>query len=122
MPPFNWLCDTFYLSRNYWDSVWHFSQGFVPAIITHEVLLRKPPLGLGRWLFFITCAICLSISAIYEFVEWWTSAYEGGAADAFFGTQGDVWDTRWDKFAALIGSIAAECLLAKMHDKQMMQV
>jgi putative membrane protein len=71
---------------------------------------------------FITCAICLSISAIYEFVEWWTAVYEEGAADAFLGSQGDVWDTQWDMFTALIGSIVAQISLAKMHDKQMMQV
>lgn len=122
VPLFNWLRDTFDLSRNYYDRVGHFAQGFVPAIITREVLLRKSPLVQGRWLFFITCAICLSISAIYELVEWWTAVYEGGAAEAFLGTQGDVWDTQWDMFTALIGSIAAQILLAKMHDKQMMQV
>ncbi len=122
VPLFNWLRDTFDLSRNYYDRVGHFAQGFVPAIIAREVLLRKSPLVQGRWLFFITCAICLSISAIYEFIEWWTAVYEGGAADAFLGTQGDVWDTQWDMFTALIGSIAAQLLLAKMHDKQMMQV
>jgi len=121
-PLFNWLRDTFDWSRNYYDRVGHFAQGFVPAIIAREVLLRKSPLVQGRWLFFITCAICLSISAIYEFVEWWTAVYEGGAADAFLGSQGDVWDTQGDMFTALIGSIVAQVLLAKLHDKQMMQV
>jgi putative membrane protein len=122
VPLFNWLRDTFDWSRNYYDRVGHFAQGFVPAIIAREVLLRKSPLVQGRWLFCITCAICLSISAIYEFVEWWTAVYEGGAADAFLGSQGDVWDTQWDMFTALIGSIVAQVLLAKLHDKQMMQV
>lgn len=122
VPLFNWLRDTFDLSRNYYDRVGHFAQGFVPAVVAREILLRKSPLVQGRWLFFITCAICLSISAIYEFVEWWVAVYEGGAADAFLGTQGDVWDTQWDMFIALIGSVIAQCLLAKMHDKQLMQV
>ncbi|OIR02842.1 inner membrane protein YjdF [mine drainage metagenome] len=120
VPLFNWLRDTFELSRNYYDRVGHFVQGFVPAIIAREILLRNSPLVRGRWLFFIVCSICLSISAAYEFIEWWVAVYEGGAADAFLGTQGDVWDTQWDMFVALLGSIAAQCFLAKAHDKQLM--
>ncbi len=119
VPLFNWLRDTFELSRNYYDRVGHLAQGFVPAIIAREILLKKSPLVSGRWLFFIVCCICLSISVIYEFIEWWTAVLEGGAADAFLGTQGDVWDTQWDMFCALIGAIAAQILLAKTHDKQM---
>jgi putative membrane protein len=119
VPLFNWLKDTLELSRNYYDRVGHLVQGFVPAIIAREILLKKSPLVTGRWLFFIVCCICLSISVMYEFIEWWTAVFEGGAADAFLGTQGDVWDTQWDMFCALIGSIAAQLLLAKMHDKQM---
>jgi putative membrane protein len=119
VPLFNWLKDTLELTRNYYDRVGHLVQGFVPAIITREILLKKSPLVSGRWLFFMVCCICLSISVMYEFIEWWTAVIEGGAADAFLGTQGDVWDTQWDMFCALIGSIAAQLLLAKMHDKQM---
>lgn len=120
VPLFNWLRDTFDLSRNYYDRVGHFAQGFVPAVIAREILLKKSPLVTGRWLFFITCCICLSISAFYEFVEWWTAVYSGGAADAFLGTQGDVWDTQWDMFVALIGAIVAQITLAKVHDKQLL--
>jgi putative membrane protein len=120
VPLFNWLRDTFDLSRNHYDRVGHFAQGFIPAIIAREVLLKKSPLSRGRWLFFITCCICLSISAVYEFIEWWVAVYAGGAADAFLGLQGDVWDTQWDMFAALLGAIAAQVMLAKMHDKQML--
>ncbi len=120
MPLFNWLRDTFDLSRNHYDRVGHFAQGFIPVIIAREVLLKKSPLSRGRWLFFITCCICLSISAVYEFIEWWVAVYAGGAADAFLGLQGDVWDTQWDMFAALLGAIAAQVMLAKMHDKQML--
>ncbi len=120
VPLFNWLREVFDLSRNYYDRVGHFAQGFVPAIITREILLRNSPLVRGRWLFFMVCSICLSISAVYEFIEWWVAVYEGGAADAFLGTQGDVWDTQWDMFVALLGSIAAQCFLAKAHDKQLM--
>lgn len=120
VPLFNWLRDTFDLSRNYYDRVGHFAQGFVPAVIAREILLKKSPLVTGRWLFFITCCICLSISAVYEFVEWWTAVCSGGAADAFLGTQGDVWDTQWDMFVALIGAIVAQITLAKVHDKQLL--
>ena len=117
VPLFNWLRDTFELSRNYYDRVGHFAQGFVPAIIAREILIKKSPLKSGSWLFFITCCICLSISVVYEFIEWWTAVLEGGAADAFLGTQGDVWDTQWDMFCALIGAIAAQASLTRLHDK-----
>jgi putative membrane protein len=120
VPLFNWLQESLDLSRNYYDRVGHFAQGFVPAIIVREILLKKSPLQQGRWLFFITCCICLSISAVYEFVEWWVAVYEGGAAEAFLGTQGDVWDTQWDMFTALIGAIVAQVALAKTHDKQLL--
>lgn len=122
VPWFNWLRDTFELSRNYYDRVGHFAQGFVPAMIVREILLRKSPLEVGRWLFFIVCCICLSISAFYEFIEWWGAVYEGGAADAFLGTQGDVWDTQWDMLMALAGAISAQTFLARLHDRQMMNV
>lgn len=122
VPLFNWLRDTFDLSRNYYDRVGHLAQGFVPAIIAREILLKKSPLVPGRWLFFIVCCICLSISVMYEFIEWWTAVLEGGAADAFLGTQGDIWDTQWDMFCALIGSIISQLILAKMHDRQMLEM
>jgi putative membrane protein len=117
VPIFNWLRDTFELSRNYYDRVGHLAQGFVPAIIAREILLKKSPLVSGRWLFFIVCCICLSISVMYEFIEWWTAVLEGGAADAFLGTQGDVWDTQWDMFCALIGAVTAQIGLSNWHDK-----
>lgn len=122
VPLFNWLRDTFELSRNYYDRVGHFAQGFVPAIIVREILIKKSPLVLGQWLFFIVCSICLSISVIYEFIEWWTAVFEGGAAEAFLGTQGDVWDTQWDMLCALIGSVISQLLLAKIHDKQILDI
>ncbi|WP_036302326.1 DUF2238 domain-containing protein [Methylotenera sp. L2L1] len=122
VPWFNWLRDTYELSRNYYDRVGHFAQGFVPAMVAREILLRKSPLVPGRWLLFIVSCICLSISAFYELIEWWVAAYEGGAADAFLGTQGDVWDTQWDMLIALVGAITAQVFLAKVHDRQMMNV
>lgn len=117
MPLFNWLRDAFELSRNYYDRLGHFAQGFIPAIIAREILLRKSPLQRGKWLFFIVSCICLAISACYEFVEWWTALASGSNADAFLATQGDVWDTQWDMLLALIGAVTAQLLLARWHDR-----
>ena len=119
VPLFNWLRDTFDLSRNYYDRLGHFTQGFVPAIIAREILLRKNIVKQGAWLFFITCCICLSISACYELIEWRVAVATGSGADAFLGTQGDVWDTQWDMFTALIGAITAQIGLAKWHNQSM---
>jgi putative membrane protein len=122
VPLFNWLRDTFHLDRNYYDRVGHVVQGFVPAIIAREILLRRSPLRPGKWLFFIVCCICLSVSAVYEFIEWWVAVASGMAAEAFLGTQGDVWDTQWDMFLALFGAISAQILLTKLHNKQLAQL
>lgn len=119
VPAFSWLRDTFELSRNYYDRVGHFAQGFIPAMIAREILLRKNVVKKGPWLFFIVCSIALSISAFYELIEWWVAVASGTAAEAFLGTQGDVWDTQWDMFIALIGAIVAQLLLAKLHDQQL---
>jgi putative membrane protein len=122
VPLFNWLRDTFDLSRNYYDRVGHFAQGFVPAMIAREILLRKNVMKSGAWLFFIVCSICLAISACYEFVEWWVAVSSGTAAEAFLGTQGDVWDTQWDMFLALVGAICAQLFLKDLHDKQLVNL
>lgn len=119
VPWFNWLRDTFDLSRNYYDRLGHFAQGFIPAMIAREVLLRKQVVKQGGWLFFIVCCICLSISACYEFIEWWVAVATGEAAEAFLGTQGDVWDTQWDMFTALIGAACAQILLNESHNQQL---
>jgi putative membrane protein len=116
MPLFNWLRDEFSLARNYYDRLGHFAQGFVPAMIAREVLLRCSPLQSGKWLFFIVSSICLAISAAYEFFEWWVAIASGTAADAFLATQGDVWDTQWDMFLALCGAVIAQLSLARQHD------
>lgn len=118
VPLFNWLRDTFSLDRNYYDRVGHFFQGFVPAIVAREILFRKQVVK-DEWLFFIVCSICLSISACYEFIEWWVAVIAGGAATDFLGTQGDIWDTQWDMFIALIGAICAQLFLRSCHDKQL---
>ena len=98
------------LDRNYYDRIGHFAQGFVPAMIAREILLRKNVLKENGWLFFIVCCICLAISACYEFIEWWVAVLSEQAAEAFLGTQGDVWDTQWDMFLALIGAIFAQII------------
>jgi putative membrane protein len=107
------------LSRNHYDRLGHLAQGFIPAIVAREVLLRTSPLKPGKWLFFIVTSICLAVSACYEFIEWWAALLGGDAADAFLGTQGDVWDTQWDMFLALVGAIIAQMFLARYHDGEL---
>jgi len=114
-----WLQDAFGLARNDYDRIGHFAQGFVPAILIREILLRTSPLRPGRWLFVIVTAMCLAFSACYEFFEWWSALAGGHTADAFLGTQGDVWDTQWDMFSALLGAISAQLLLARVHDRSL---
>lgn len=114
-----WAQDLLDLSRNHYDRLGHFAQGFVPAILAREVLLRRTPLRPGGWLFLLVCSVCLAFSACYEFFEWWAAVIGGSAADAFLGTQGDVWDTQWDMFLALVGAITAQLLLARLHDRQL---
>jgi putative membrane protein len=113
-----WMKDLFGFSRNHYDRIGHFAQGFVPAILAREILLRKTPLKSGGWLFFLVTCICMAISAFYEFIEWWTALASGEAAMAFLGTQGDVWDTQWDMFMAFIGAITAQVTLSRYHDRQ----
>ena len=112
-----WVQEWLGLARNHYDRLGHFAQGFVPAILAREILLRTSPLQRGRWLFFLVTATCLAISACYEFIEWWAALAGGATADAFLGTQGDVWDTQWDMFLALIGAITAQLTLSRTHDR-----
>ncbi|HSM50279.1 MAG TPA: DUF2238 domain-containing protein [Thermoanaerobaculia bacterium] len=114
-----WVSDLLELSRNHYDRLGHLAQGFVPAIAAREILLRRSPLGRGGWLFFLTTCVCLAVSAFYELVEWWAALAGGEEASAFLGTQGDVWDTQWDMFIALLGALAAQLLLARRHDRQL---
>lgn len=112
-----WVQDVFGFARNHYDRLGHFAQGFIPAILAREILLRTSPLRPGRWLFVIVTAVCLAFSACYEFIEWWTALAGGENAEAFLGTQGDVWDTQWDMFLAMIGAITAQLLLGRVHDR-----
>jgi putative membrane protein len=118
VPLFNWIRDAFHLARNHYDRLGHFAQGFVPAIVAREVLLRRTPLRRGGWLFFLVTCVCLAISAVYELIEWSAAASSGSAADAFLGTQGDPWDTQKDMLLAGIGAIVSQLTLARAHDRQ----
>ena len=118
VPFFNWIRDTFHQERNNYDKVGHFAQGFIPAIVAREVLIRKTYLTLRGWLFFLPVCICLAISAFYELIEWWVAVASGESAEAFLGTQGYAWDTQSDMMFAMMGAIVALILLGKYHDKQ----
>ncbi len=122
MPLFNWLRDTFELSRNHYDRVGHIAQGFIPAIVAREILLRRSPLTAGKWLLFLTTCVCLGISAFYEMIEWWVAVGSGDDAVAFLATQGDVWDTQWDMFLALCGALTSQILLGRWHDRQLAEI
>ena len=119
VPLFYWIKDTFGFARNHYDRVGHFAQGFVPAMVAREILIRLSPLDAGKWLFFIVVSICLAISAFYELIEWWAALVSATAAEAFLGTQGDVWDTQWDMFLALCGAVLAQLLLGRVHDRSL---
>ncbi|MBB5207469.1 DUF2238 domain-containing protein [Chiayiivirga flava] len=115
----DWVAAAWDLSRNHYDRLGHLAQGFIPAILARELLLRCTPLRPGGWLFYLVCAACLSFSAFFEFIEWWAALVMGGEADAYLATQGDVWDTQWDMFLALCGAVLAQLMLERVHDRQL---
>jgi putative membrane protein len=115
----NWFQDLLDTQRNNYDRFAHFVQGFVPAILVRELLLRLTPLRPGGWTFTLTTAVCLSIAACFEFVEWAAAMVLGAGADDFLGAQGDVWDTQWDMFLCLCGALVAQLLLRRVHDRQL---
>lgn len=114
-----WLRDVLHTARNPWDRVGHFMQGFVPAILAREVLLRRTPLRPGGWLTYLCVAAALSFSAFFELIEWWSALLLGADADAFLATQGDVWDTQWDMAMCLVGASVSLVLLSRLHDRQL---
>jgi putative membrane protein len=114
-----WVQDLFHLARNHYDRLGHLAQGFFPAMIAREILIRTSPLKPGAWLFFVVVCVCLAISAFYELIEWWSALIYGEAATDFLGTQGDTWDTQWDMFLALVGAVAAQLTLARTHDRDL---
>jgi putative membrane protein len=107
------------VQRNPWDRVGHFMQGFVPAILARELLLRCTPLRRGGWLAYLVLAVALSFSAFFELIEWWSALAFGADADAFLATQGDPWDTQWDMFTCLLGAVASLLLWSRTHDRQL---
>jgi putative membrane protein len=132
VPLFDWLRDLTGGTRNNYDKLGHFVQGFVPAILTREILLRTSPLGgrdgkpfdpvtpnPSRWLEFLVGSVCLAFSALYELVEWLTAVLSGTAADDFLGTQGDVWDTQSDMAWALCGAVLALVTLQRWHNQSL---
>ncbi|EDM37281.1 hypothetical protein PBAL39_09066 [Pedobacter sp. BAL39] len=117
VPLFDWLRETFGQSRNNYDKVGHFVQGFVPALIIREVCIRKNVVNGKKWLAFITVSIALAISAFYELIEWFVSINTGESGDAFLGTQGDIWDTQSDMLTALIGAVIAVLFFSKIQER-----
>lgn len=119
VPLFDSMKDWFGFERNNYDKVGHFVQGFVPAILAREILIRKSVVNGRAWLNVFVVSICLAFSAFYELIEWWVGAASGESAEAFLGTQGYIWDTQSDMGTALVGAICAIVLLAKWHDRQL---
>ncbi len=119
VPLGEWAKEAFDLSRNHYDRLGHFAQGFIPAILTRELLLRQTPLRPGRWMFFLIVSVCLAFSAFYELVEWWAAVILGKGAMEFLGTQGDQWDTQWDMFLALAGAVVSLLTISRLHDRQL---
>ena len=117
VPLFDWLRPLFAWQRNNYDRLGHFMQGFVPAVIAREVIIRFGVLARRNWLPFLVVSICLAISALYELIEWWTALLSGGAANDFLGSQGDVWDTQSDMCVALVGAITAVIFLSALHNR-----
>ena len=117
VPLFNWLKDAFDLARNYYDRVGHFAQGFVPVLVLREIVIRQNVFNGKKWQAAFLVMAVLGASAFYEFFEWWTALLAGASADAFLGTQGDVWDTQADMLMCFIGSVFALVLLSKLQDK-----
>lgn len=113
-----WMEHAFGFARNHYDRIGHFAQGFVPAIVAREILIRRNVVRGRGWLYAIVVAICLAISALYELLEWSVSAMTGSKGDAFLGTQGDIWDTQKDMAFALAGALTAPLLLGAIHDRQ----
>ncbi len=122
VPLFDMIKEMFTLARNNYDKVGHFFQGFMPAILAREILLRKQVVNGRVWLNTFIISICLAFSAFYELIEWWVALLTGEDAEAFLGTQGYMWDTQSDMALALIGAISALVLLSKYHDQQLKRI
>lgn len=117
-----WLQDMLEFSRNPYDRIGHLAQGFIPALVAREIMLRHQVVRSGRWLFFLVICFCLAFSAFYELIEWWAALIGGDGSVEFLGTQGDVWDAQWDMFLALIGAISALTFMSGLQDRQIRRV
>lgn len=118
VPAFNWLKDALDQSRNNYDKVGHFAQGFVPAMIVRELLIRLQVVVKPSWLGFLTVCVCMAISVSYEFLEWLVAVLSGEAGDSFLGTQGYIWDTQSDMLYATVGAIFMVTLFSNLQNKQ----
>lgn len=122
VPAGDWLRDALGLARNPYDRVGHFLQGFVPAILAREILLRRSPLSSGGWLFFFVVCVCLAFSAFFELLEWWAAVFTGAGREGALAEQGDEWDTQWDMLSCLIGVVVSQLLLSRGHDRELATV
>jgi putative membrane protein len=113
-----WMERTFHFTRTHYDRIGHFAQGFMPALLAREIFIRRNIVNGHWWRFYIVTSVCLAFSAFYEFIEWWTALINGEGATAFLGTQGDIWDTQWDMFFALVGAVVAQAVMTKWHNHQ----
>jgi len=119
VPLFDYFKDLFGFTRNNFDKLGHLAQGFVPALVARELLIRKNVIAGSLWRNFFIICFCLAVSAFYEIIEWWVALASGEGADAFLGTQGYIWDTQSDMWFALMGAVAGLILLSKWHDRQL---
>lgn len=118
VPLFDWVKEVFDQDRNNYDKVGHFAQGFIPAMVARELLIRLDVVRKKGWIPFFVICICLAISAFYELIEWWTAVLSGDGAEDFLGTQGYVWDTQSDMFCAMIGAICMLIFFSRLQDRQ----
>ncbi|MEC5157170.1 DUF2238 domain-containing protein [Chryseobacterium sp. MP_3.2] len=122
VPGFNWMNEIFGGTRNNYDKIGHFMQGFSPALIAREILIRKNVLNKKSWLPFLVICIVLAISAFYELIEWIISLTSGESGDSFLGTQGFIWDTQTDIFMAVVGALVALFFLSKIQNRKISQI
>ena len=120
VPLFDWIGEQLGHSRNNYDKLGHFAQGFIPAIVAREIVIRLRVFNSARWRDFFIVSFCLGFSAFYELIEWWVALLSEEAADSFLGTQGYIWDTQSDMGWALSGAILSLVLLHKLHDRQLL--
>lgn len=120
VPLFDWIREAFDQTRNNYDKLGHFAQGFIPAIIAREILLRKQVIAVRSWLHFLVVCFCLAFSAFYELIEWLVAVVTGSSSEAFLGTQGYIWDTQSDMAYALAGAVIALLLFGRLHDRQLL--